>query len=240
MLPFFALTLVVSCRVSQTEKPLEGYYFPIKSLKNGLVYAYQPLGPDSAAVEYWYFRSENRGGRPWLVSQFYRPDFSVGQLVEEEIFENGAVARNILLFEKDSASGKSVQIPTTIREGNVFPFEKLDSTENLRFSLDWHPLKDPAATIFLKRTRQFAGESEPFFFKNKSQKTVRFVLREVVGNQNEGNSEVEGHGGEVYAAGLGLVFYKKEFDGGLTMAYRLVDTFSMAELERRAKPILLK
>ncbi len=236
----FALLAFAACGFFENEKPLERYYFPIKSLKKGLVYAYRPLGADSAAVEYWYFRSEKKKGKTWLVAQFYRPDFSVGQLVTEEIFDNGAVAQQVLLYENDSVSGKAIQIPTVIKSGNIFPFEKLDSTETLHFSLDWHPPGDTAATIFLKRTRQFSGIGEPFLFKNNCFATVRFLLREVIGNERDGSSEIEGRGEEVYGEGLGLVSYKKEFAGGFRLAYRLVDTFGMPELERRARPVLLK
>jgi hypothetical protein len=236
---FFGLLLASSCGLFDGQKSLKSFYFPIKKLKNGLIYAFQPVGADSAAVEYWYVRSEKRDGNWWLMSQYYQPDFSIGQNVAEQIFDDGAVAKQVLLYENDSISGKARQIPTKISEGNMFPFLAKDSTEIYRFSLDWQPDPTNKTTIFLKRTRRFVGSGAPFIFKNKKIETVRFLLREIIGNAGDGNAEIEGTGEEIYAENLGLVAYKKEYRGGLKLDFRLIDTFGMPELERRAKVFLM-
>jgi hypothetical protein len=237
---FFGLLFTTSCGLFDDSTSIKSFYFPIKKLKNGLIYAFQPVGADSAAVEYWYVRSEKRDGNWWLMSQYYQPDFSLGQNVVEQIFDDGAVAKQVFLYENDSISGKARQIPTKISDGNMFPFLAKDSTEIYRFALDWQPDSTRKTTIFLKRTRRFSGSGEPFFFKNNKIETVRFALREIIGNAGEGNAEIEGAGEEIYAKNLGLVAYKKEYRGGLKLNFRLIDTFRMPELERRAKAFLVK
>jgi hypothetical protein len=60
-------------------------------------------------------------------------------------------------------------------------------------------------------------------------------VREAIGNDKEGASEVAGRGEEWYAKGLGLVYSKRIYgSGGLSLETRLRDTFSLEELKKRA------
>ena len=52
---------------------------------------------------------------------------------------------------------------------------------------------------------------------------------------NDGHLEKEYQGKELYAKGLGLIYYKKEIDENFVLEYELRDTFSMTKFEEKFK-----
>jgi hypothetical protein len=234
----FGLFLAVFATSCDSRRDIQAFYFPIKKMTSGKIYEFRPAKKlaDSTASEFWYLRSERRGGAWFLITQLYGPDFSVGQNSVEKVYENGTVAEQILLYETDSA-GFSRPIKTEIEAGNLFPFSVLDSTGAFVFRLRYRPKPTDSAMIYLIRNRRFRGDGQPFLWKKEAKKTIEFSLLEAIGSENEGAAEIEGRGHEVYADGLGLVFYEKNYGSGVRMAFQLVDTFSMQTLEKRAKRV---
>ncbi len=227
-----AAIFLLACQ-SDGKRNIRAYYFPAEDLHDGQVYQYAVTQNGSTANEYWYYHSFLRDSGLFLTATNYDRNYQISQIATEKLFESGAVSRDYFVYEPDTVSGKAVQVRTTIESANVFPFRVTDSLGIFLFRLHYAPANDTATKIYLIRNRRFLGDGPDFEFKGKSYPCIRFGLREVVGNDKEGTSEVEGTGEEWYAKGLGLVYSRKTF-GDYHLESKLTDRFPMTVLEQRA------
>ena len=83
----FLGALMLDC--SDDQKNIRDYYFPLKQLKEGLVYEYQAIAPDSLAPYYWFYRSIIEEDRVFLTGTYYEVDLIPKQFTQEELVENG-------------------------------------------------------------------------------------------------------------------------------------------------------
>lgn len=218
-----------------SKRDIRAYYFPLETLQEGRVYQYESLENGIPTMEYWFYQTSRQGKDLFLNATYYDHNFEIRQTMREKIVESGALAREYLLFEPDSAAGKAVQNPAVIESGSVFPFQVSDSLGVFLFSLRYHPFADPAATISVIRNRYFRGDAPDLAFQGKTYPCIRMGIREAIGTETEGLTEVEGTGEEWYAKGLGLVYYAKTFSGGkLKLESRLTDIFPIEELTKRS------
>ena len=215
------------------QRDIRAYYFPAEDLHSGQVYQYALTQNGQTANEYWYYRSTLRDSGLFLTATNYDRNYQIAQITTEKLFANGAVSRDYFVYDPDTASGKVTQVRATVESANVFPFRVTDSLGVFLFRLHYAPANDTAAKIYVIRNRRFLGDGPDFEWQGKTYPCIRFGLREVVGNEKEGASEVEGTGEEWYARGLGLVYSRKSF-GDYRLESRLTDQFPMTELERRA------
>ena len=241
-LPFyrlFFLALVLFCFACQNEnrvRNIKAYYFPIENLENGMVYEYHPVDNDSFPVEYWYYRTQKTDTATYLIANYYDQHFIVRQFSTEELVENGTLLHNYLLYEFDS-TGLQFQKPAEILSPSAFPFEVRDSGGIFLLKLKWVHQQDPPVYTTLIRNRKYTG-STSYTYQNKNYDAVVFDLKELVDDFNDGHWERQYSGTEIYAKGLGLVYYKKAIEEDFVLEYALKDTFSIDELERRYKKTL--
>ena len=222
----FAITLILGLTACDKRRNIEEYYFPTHDLHDGLVYVFQAVSGDTSEREYWYYKSFKRDSGLFFTATYYDPSLEIRQIVREKITESGALARNYFLYEADQ-NGISHTINARLEEPNTFPFSVKDSTGVFLFSLKFESPSTPG-TQYLIRNRRFLGDGPNFGFKGQSFQTIRFGLKEVYGNEQEGSAEIEGVGEEHYAKGIGLVYYEKNVaNGALSYAFQLVDTMSM-------------
>ncbi len=221
---------------SDEGRDIRDYYFPIQSLLEGQVYAYQAEMGDTSEWRYWYYRTFVRDSGTFFSGVQYDRFFQINLIVREKIEPTGAVARQVLLYEPDTTAQRLLPVEATIESDDLFPFRVRDSLGVFLYSLKYRPPADTTAEIYLIRNRRYLGPGPDFYFEGKTYPTVRFALREAVGHQAEGAAELEGSGEEWYAKGLGLVYFRKTFgrEGQIQLAFRLRERFSMSELERRA------
>ncbi len=224
--------LLITCQ-NNGKRDIRAYYFPAEDLYKGQVYQYAVTQNGTPANEYWYYRSVLRDSGLFLTATNYDRNYQISQITTEKLFDSGAVSRDYFVYEPDTLHGTVVQVRATVESANVFPFHVTDSLGIFLFRLHYAPANDTATKIYLIRNRRFLGDGPAFELQGKSYSCVRFGVREVVGNEKEGASEVEGTGEEWYARGLGLVYSRKSF-GDYHLESRLVDRFLMTELERRA------
>lgn len=235
--PALFCLLAVACG-DTGKRDISAYYFPIDDLLVGKVYEYQSLGDGKPYSEYWFFRAARTDTGTFLTSAFYDSNFQIGQIAREKIVKNGALARNLLLYEPDFKAERMAPVEANIVSPNAFPFEVSDSGGVFLFRLNYRLPSDSATTIYLIRNRKFAGDAPAFSFLGKELPAVRFTLREVVGNEREGAAEIEAFGEERYAEGLGLVQFRKEFGSGAARTvreFKLIDTYPMEILEQKAR-----
>ncbi len=229
-----AIACFAACK-GNGKRDIKAYYFPTDELRKGLVYEYEVTQNGVATPEYWYYRSFLRDSGLFLTSTYYDQFFQIGQICREKIVENGSQAREYFLYEPDSLTGGQIQTKALITAPDIFPFQVKDSTGVFLFSVNFHPPDDSLATVYVVRNRRFLGDAPEYEILNKKLPCVRFGLREAIGNEKEGSTEVEGFGEEWYAKGIGLVRYSKTYgSGSLKIEGRLTNIFPMTVLEQKA------
>ena len=221
----------IACEKDQGKRNIEAYYFPLDKLADGMVYEYQPVENPDYPVVYWYYKSMKVNGQQYLLGMSYDPAFSPDQFTREERVDNGMLLADFYTLEADS-TGTKQRLQATIEAANVFPFEVKEPYGVLLSSLHWRPLGD-SSTITLVKNRQFDSDTT-IIFKNEAIPAINFNTRELADQEVIGHMELEFGGTEVYAKGIGLVYFKKDIDGWL-MQYRLADRYSMEDFEKKFK-----
>jgi len=167
---FFTIMIFSACGNSDTRN-IKDYYFPIESLKEGLVYEYHPVNVDSLPVEYWYYRSIETDSGTYLTANYYDHNFVVRQFFQH-------------------------QIPAVIESGSVFPFEVSDSSGVFLLKMKWIYQRDPLVSTTLIRNRRFKGSTK-YSFKGKEYDCIEFSIKELVDDLNEGHWERQYDGKEI-------------------------------------------
>jgi hypothetical protein len=226
--------LLLACQ-SDGRRNIRDYYFPAEPLYTGLVYEYNTQQNGQSGTDYWYYRMFERDSGLFLGVTYYDQQFVIRQIVREKLVDNGSLARDYFLYEPDTASGQLLRVQGQIESPNLFPFSVKDSAGIFLFRLRYHAATDTSNINYVIRNRSFLGDGPAFELKGKKYPTIRFRLREVVGNEREGSWEAEGIGEEWYARDLGLVYSRKSFNKGqIVLESRLRDTYPMSTLEAKA------
>lgn len=228
-LPIAALLLLASCK----ESSIESYYYPLDELREGLVYEYRSAGDTLDPPFYWYYRSHETDTATFLTGMYYDLNFTPFQFVREERVSNGMLLADYYLYENDS-TGKQVQIPVEIEGGNVFSFEPADPKKVLYSKVRFSTPSDPEAVISLIKNRQFRSDTT-YTYGGKTYDALVFYVRELIDVNDEGHVEQEFDGLEIYAKGLGLVYFRKNVSQTFVTEYELADRYSMEELEKKFK-----
>lgn len=240
-LPFFVkntpfaigclLILLSAC--SPANRDIRDFYFPLKSLTEGLVYEYRAIENDSLTPAYWYYRSFIGKDGVFLTGNYYEYTFTPQQFIREELVQNGMLLEDIFLYETDSI-GRQQQVAGEILAGNTFPFEIPDTNTIYLYKVSFQFPSNPDQQITLIKNRTFAGDAN-YEYKGKTYDCIRFDVRELVevSDTKQGGIEPELSGYELYAEGLGLIYYEKELGAGNRIAYVLYDQYPMEVLEEK-------
>lgn len=220
-----------ACDTRPGYRDISGYYFPLDELDEGKVYAYRPVGHDTLPPFYWYYRTLSDSNTSYLTGMYYDHTFTPRQWIREERVQNGMLLQDLRLYATDSL-GKQFPRPVQIAVGNVFPFEVKDSLGLWLYKISYREFPDTLTTTTLIKNRRYIGKSS-YTFQGRTYPCVRFKTLEAIENDREGTLEVTYPGEELYAEGLGLVYYRKEIKPGWVLAYELFEIFNMPELENR-------
>ncbi|MEN0003935.1 MAG: hypothetical protein AAF798_07315 [Bacteroidota bacterium] len=225
-----------ACEVGPPD--IRDYYFPLKVLTEGEVYEYRAVDNSQLAPAYWYYRSFIMPEKIILTGTYYEYNFEPLQFVQEELVRNGMLLDTIFLYETDSA-GLQQQVPGEILSGSVFPFEVKDTTTVFLYKVRFQFPSTPNQQITLIKNRRFAGRTT-YTYKDKTYDCVKFDVKELVEVTDtvQGGMEPELAGYELYAEGVGLVYYEKEISPGQTLAYELYDQYPMTVLEEKFRGYL--
>ncbi|MBK8489940.1 MAG: hypothetical protein IPL49_03295 [Saprospirales bacterium] len=237
ILPFFPLAvlfLVLSCGCR--ESSLEAYYYPLDELREGLVYEYRSAGDTLDPPFYWYYRTLEQDGATFLTGMYYDQNFTPYQFTREEKVANGMLLVDYYLYENDS-TGKQVQIPVEIEGGNLFSFEAPDPNTVLFYKIRFSTPSDPTTVNSLVRNRQFRSDTT-YTYGGKTYDAAVFYVRELIDIEDEGHVEHEFDGLEIYAKGLGMVYFRKNVTESFITEYKLADRYTMEAFEKKFKPKL--
>ena len=226
LIPFF----FAGCQQDR-QRDIRDYYFPLKSLSEGMVYEYEAVYPDSLAPYYWYYRSVPTDQQIFLTGTYYEVDLIPRQLTREEMVNNGMLLEDLSLYHTDSL-GKQQPYPVKIVAGNTFPFYVSLTGGIFLYRVEWQEPSDPSTTTTLIKNRRYLGDTT-FVYKNQHYDCVAFEVRELVEVENEGVLEQQFDGVEFYAKGIGLVYVKKQVTEELSFAYALADRYPMDTLEQK-------
>lgn len=235
----FTITLFYCCTGCQNDgiRDIRDYYFPLKELTEGLVYEYRDLGYDSLAADYWYYHTIPTDSAYYFTKAYYQGDFLPSSLYREEMVNNGILLRNLSLFETDSTNQQQ-QAPGEILSSNVFPFQvKEDGTEVFIYQVRFQLPSQPHGSTTILINRQFQGDTT-YLFQEEEYPAIHFSLSGAVDQRDSiiGDIEPRFTGSEIYAKGLGLVFYARDYGAGApSFQHQLVDRYPMTELEKQAK-----
>ena len=226
-LPSLLLLLLTACT---PDHDLRDYYFPVRSLTDGLVYEYENTGtlpgPDH---EYYYYLGLDQDTALYLSITRYAPDGSPEQLGRERLTNEGVVLESLTLMGKDSA-GVAIPAPTAIERGHVFPFLLTDPPPPAGYRLSFTPPDNPDATTIVTLTRKFLRDTV-FVFAGEAAGAVLFELAGEVSLRDpvEGDISPTFTGYEIWAEGLGLVEYHRDLGAGGSLGGRLVRRLPMTE-----------
>lgn len=232
---FLLLTALVlqACQPNDSYRDIRNFYYPLKSLESGLVYEYEPLGISPNGTAYWYYRSIINGNEVNLTGTYYEKELIPLQLSNERLTEAGMVIQDLFLFEKDSThADRQIQIPVEVVEDDVFPFSVRENGGIFLYHVRWQPPQDSGATIELIKNRRYLGDTT-ITFQDQEYEAIIFDVKELAAYNKEGSLEQEYDGREIYAKGLGLVYYSKRITEALHLQYQLKDRYPMEQLEEK-------
>lgn len=226
--PILLLSLIVGCQSDPDRLNLEPFYYPLDSLFQSKVYAYESVGNPYDPPIFWWYKSENNNGAQQFIGTSYDLDFQPDQYVVERRLKNGMKLDTFITYEAIDDKQK-LQVMAKIEEGNVFPFELDDENEVLLTSVKWHSETSNADISFI-RNRQYLADTT-VVFKGDTLPAVRILLRELIDTDKEGHLELEYGGEEVYAKGIGLVYFEKNINAEWQMKYALQEIYELPYFE---------
>ncbi len=236
---FIGLALVLSlmaCKKKSADEQafdIREYYFPLKELSEGMVYEYKNIANDSIAPDIWYYRSLVEGKEKFLTSTYYMPDLTPQVLNREVMVHNGMLLDDMYVYGKDTTgSGVQPKTQAKIVAGNNYPFLVRMPGGVFLSRVEWTDPNQPEVRYAVIRNRRFAGPTI-FEFEGKSYPALRFYFREAFEQEikDQGTLTPVPYGGEeIYAKGLGRVYYRKD-NQSIPFEYRLAKRYPMKQLE---------
>jgi hypothetical protein len=186
----------------------------------GKVYLYEPVSDPLHPIEFWHkrFSGDIRGNH--IYSRLFSPDGMLLQSITESIDQKGASLIQLALTYPSGDTGVSVS--TRITESSTFLFGPPDSTQVARYQIDYREPTPDSVHVILTRERSFVRE-EQYNYQGKDYPAMRFVVKEVLETETEGFTESAWETTEVYALGLGLVYYRKPINEEFVLEYKLRD-----------------
>jgi hypothetical protein len=206
-----------SCKTSEAQtNGYSAYYFPVDDFpKEGMVYTYRNLTDKSSPPEVWRHLKLGNG---LIESINYGMEEEVVMRQFDRIVSNGVVTDSILLFWRDTAKAEH-QIKVNVISPYRFPFEPGDSTKLWLSHIDWHQPGD-SLHVVLKRGRRYAGNTQ-WTMDGKSIPAVRFITEDTFETEKDGWTTSAWTGEEIYAKGIGLVYYRRKFSPQLSIEFEL-------------------
>ncbi|MEL7159963.1 MAG: hypothetical protein AAFN92_04335 [Bacteroidota bacterium] len=231
----FGLLLLLGCN---RQRDIRDYYFPVRELIDGRVYAYENTGTmPGPEFEYWYYLGVDLDTALHLSATRYGPTLAPEQQSRREIRNEGVYLREMTLLTTDS-TGVATPIPTELAFTFTFPFyyePAYKAAYGYRLSLVTPD--NPDALTYVTLDRRFRGDTTVTVLGESLPAIVFDLAGEVsLRDPEEGDISPQFTGYEIYAKNLGLVAYERDLGGGQTLGGRLVERIPMPEFAERVLP----
>jgi hypothetical protein len=195
---------------------LAAYYFQIDSFPpEGLLYTYRNKVDSTLAPEVWRYRKWSPGH---MVSTNYTPEGIEVLNQYDRFVHNGVLTDSFHFVLFDSLDQKQL-IRAKVISPNRFPFDAVDSSTTWVSKLEWHQPVD-SLRIVLERRRKYMGPAS-WQFEGKNIPAVRFITEDRLETERDGWTTSAWPGEEIYAKGMGLVYYKRAVTEGMMLEYEL-------------------
>jgi hypothetical protein len=228
------LSLLNSC---EGPRDIRDYYYPVRPLVEGQVYAYENTGTiPGPEMEYTYYLGVDVDTALYLSVTRYDPNLSPQQQGREEITNEAVYLRELTLFTTDS-TGISTPISTELIFDKVFPFYvSEDKPEAAGYRIRFTPPDQPEVVNYVTLNRYFAGDTTVTVM-GETYEAIRFNLEGEVSlrDPEQGDISPTFQGFEIYARGLGMVAYERELRPGATLGGKLVERIPMPEFAERVR-----
>ena len=132
----------------------------------------------------------------------------------------------------DSSSGKQIQVPVEVIEDDVYPFQVREDGGVFLYHVAWESVIDTGATIDIFKNRRYLRDTT-FLLDGTSYPAQLFELKELLSYDKDGVFEQQYSGLEIFAKGIGLVYYSKNISESLNLEYRLQSRYPMEQLEEK-------
>ena len=231
----FSLIFFGSCEFEGGYRDIRDFYFPLRELKEGLVYEYRSVNNDSLAPYYWFYRTMPADSGMYLTGMNYGYDFVPTQFVQEEWVSNGMLLDTLFLYYSDT-TGRQLPLEVEIEAGNLFSFKAGPESGVLLYRVRWRDPYQPDVWTTVIKNRQFVRDTT-WIWEGKPREAVVFHLKELFSIEDGGSLEQTYDGMEIYAKGLGLVYTKKTINENFILEYELADRYSMEVLEEKFRQV---
>ncbi len=196
------------------ESGFSSYYLPYQSFPSaGMTYIYRSR-LDDTNVELWKHIPTSDHT---VTSINYDNNQQVVQKQYEKITDKGVLIDSLTLFFPEI--GRVVEIPVQVVSPNKLPFDMADSSRAWVTHLDWRQPGD-SLHVVLERRRQFAGDTT-WTFDGKKLPAIIFKLTDKFETEQVGWTSSEWEGKEIYAKGIGLVYYLRQISPRMRLEFEL-------------------
>ncbi len=236
-----ALIFLITCCFSCDPAPrdIRNFYFPARDLaEKGMVYIYDNTGSlPGADQEFAYYLGVDQDTALYLSITQYDGNFSPRQQTRQEIENDGAYVRDLMLLQSDS-SGVAIPTATELLYNRAFPFYLNDVNDQAAngYRLRFVNPSDEARTTYVSLNRSFRGDTT-INVEGKDYPALVFDLAGEVSERDTdlGDISPQFSGFEIYAKGLGMVQYERTLSVGATLGGRLVERIGMDDFLKRVE-----
>ena len=213
----YSALIVTACKERpETNEGLTKYYLPADELgEQGIDYIYRSKSDTNLPPEIWRHIQTSEGH---ITSINYDHNQQVVQKQYERVVGNGVLIDSLHLYFYDD-SGRTITLPVKILSPNRFPFDAVDSTKIYLTHLEWVQPGD-LLHVILERRRQFMGDTT-WNWNGKTLPAIRFKVQDKFETEQVGWTTSGWKGEEIYAEGLGLVYYRRNISEHMILEFEL-------------------
>ena len=210
---------IINTSCSHTDRPsgdYREYYIPMAILPaEGITYTYRNLRDTTAAPEIW---SHKKMGEGLIMSTNYDSRGLETQRQYDRLVIDGIVTDSLILMFEDS-TGRRGETRVKVVSPYRFPFIPGDSSKVWLTQFEWYQPQD-SLHVVLQRRRRFDGDTT-MTYHGKTIPAVQFTTDDTLETEEAGWTHSTWQGVEIYAKGIGLIYYKRKISPELTLEYQL-------------------
>jgi hypothetical protein len=223
------------------------YYFDALLLGGaGTVYVYEPVENPLHPVEIWHKRFSGDYRNSHIYSRLLSQDLTILQATTESISKQGSALIRLELYPPapDSiitvdnvdglASDSSHSFRAQINEPTTFLFGSPQDNGVAKYQIEYLEPGPDSVRVILTRFRKYVG-NETYHLNGKDYPAMRYTVDETLETETEGFTTTTWTTTEIYAKGLGLVYYKKAIEEGFVLEYRLKEIVGYEQYVSRGK-----
>ena len=192
----------------------------------GQVYRYRPVKDPALPDEVWHYRLIPDWRATFVRASQYDEDGHVIQKRTERIGVSGAelISMDVLFVTRDTV----FTVTPGIHDSSTFEFTTIPDKRKSHLKIEYWDSTADSVRVVLTKERTLQSKSE-FEFQGKTYPAIEITVDEVLETETEGFTTTTWSGTEIYAQGLGLVYYKKTISEELSLEYVLAEVIPFGQ-----------